>query len=310
VQSKKTANDGNGDLMKKTITRWMQIVRAQYLILCLALSIIGNAVAWTMGSFQWSIAILSLVGLLLAHSSVNIFNDYFDHKSGIDGETKRSPFNGGSGSIQEEIISPKQTLIAGIVTLSLAACIGVYFIIQTNWQLIPLLIVAGLIVILYTPLLLKMKGGEWFSGIGLGALPVIGTYFVQTGYYDLLIFLAAIPSLILVHNLLLVNEFPDAEADKKAGRRTAPIIFGKHSAEWYYIILLTTVYAYIIECVMLDIFPFYCLISLLTIPLAIKVKSQIQLPETNFIPAMQTNVSIVILTQILFGVGFIIYGLI
>ncbi|MCK5848265.1 MAG: prenyltransferase [Caldisericia bacterium] len=296
--------------MKNTFTKWMQIIRAQYLILCVTLSVIGNAVAWVNGSFQWSIAVLSLVGLLFAHSSVNIFNDYFDHKSGIDEKTDKSPFNGGSGAIQDEIITPRQTLIAGIITLFFAACIGVYFIIQTNWQLIPLLIVAGAIIVLYTPVLIKIKGGEWFSGIGLGALPVIGTYFVQTGHYNLLIILVSIPSLILVHNLLLVNEIPDAEADKEAGRKTIPIIFGKNAAEQYYTIMLITVYAYILESIILKIFPYYCLISFLTIPLAIKAKDQIKLPETQFRPVMQTNVLIVLLTQFLFGIGFILFGLI
>jgi 1,4-dihydroxy-2-naphthoate polyprenyltransferase len=297
---------------KTAFRHWMQIVRAQYLVLCVVLSIIGNGVAWFENSFQWSTAILSLLGLLFAHISVNVLNDYFDHRSGIDQKTTRSPFNGGSGSIQDSIISPKTTLWVGLVFLTLASIVGLYFVytMPTGWQLIPLILVAGAIVLLYSPVLLKIVGGEWSAGIGLGALPVIGTYFVQTGHYSLLIFLASVPSLLLVHNLLFINEFPDVEADQEGTRKTFPIVFGIPRSITFYKMTLILLYIYIIENVFLGFFPPYCLLALLSIPMAAKTRTLLSLPTNAFEPMMQLNVGIVLLTQLLFGIGFVVSGFI
>jgi len=295
---------------KTSLRHWMQITRAQYLVLCVALSLIGNGVAWLEQSFQWSTALLSLFGLLCAHISVNVINDYFDHRSGIDQQTNRSPFNGGSGSIQESIISPKTTFWVGLMFLFLALIVGVYFFfsIPQGWQLIPLVVVAGLLVILYSPLLLKFVGGEWSAGIGLGALPVIGTYFVQTGHYSLLIILASIPSAILVHNLLFINEFPDVEADITGKRKTFPIVYGIPCSIQFYKITLVLLYIYIVENVLLGFFPIYCLLALLTIPMFIQTNKKLQLPTDQYQPMMQLNVGIVLLTQFLLGLGFILDG--
>jgi 1,4-dihydroxy-2-naphthoate octaprenyltransferase len=295
---------------KTSFQHWMQIIRAQYLILCITLSLIGNGVAWMEQSFRWSTALLSLIGLLCAHISVNVLNDYFDHRSGIDQKTNRSPFNGGSGSIQDSIISPKTTLWVGLVFLFLALFVGVYFFVSIphGWKLIPLVCIAGLIVILYSPFLLKLVGGEWSAGIGLGALPVIGTYFVQTGHYSLLIFLASIPSAILVHNLLFINEFPDVEADTIGKRKTFPIVYGIPRSIQFYKITLVLLYIYIVENVLLGFFPIYCLLTLLTIPMSIQTNKKLQLPTEQYQPMMQLNVSIVLFTQFLLGLGFILGG--
>jgi len=96
--------------------------------------------------------------------------------------------------------------------------IGIYFITVKGWLLLPLLIVAALCIVLYTPFILKTWWPEWAPGAGLGILPVLGAYFVQTGTYTLPAFIVSVPSGILVHNLLLLNEFPDVAADTKAGR--------------------------------------------------------------------------------------------
>ena len=129
--------------MEKRFSQWAQIVRAQYMTIPIVLSFFGNAYDWHIGKFNWTTAFLSLVGLMLAHMIVNVINDYFDHKSGIDERTERSPFNGGSGSIQEAIITPKETLRVGLMLLSVAALIGLYFLITVSWMLLPLLLVSA-----------------------------------------------------------------------------------------------------------------------------------------------------------------------
>lgn len=294
--------------MKKRFTQWAQIVRAQYMTLPIVLSFLGNAYAWHIGLFSWSTAFLSLVGLMLAHMSVNVINDYFDHKSGIDSLVERSPFNGGSGSIQDAIITPKETLRVGLMLLFIAALIGVYFLITVGWMLLPLLLLSAFFVIAYSPIILKYTFAEWSAGLGLGSFPIIGTIFVQTGVYSLPMLLISIPSAVLVHHLLLINEIPDEKADRVANRKTFPIVYGKKATMNYYFYLTLLMYVFILIGCLLNFFPYWCLLSFATFPLVFKAMKFSVQPLESFQPVQQINVMHIHLTQILLGIGFLLAG--
>lgn len=287
---------------------WFLEIRPQFLILSVALAFLGTSIAWYDGFSHPGYAVLAFLGLLLAHISVNVFNDYFDYRSGIDLVTKRTPFSGGSGILPEALLKPRQVFWLGMTSFLLAAVIGVYFVIVTGWLLLPLLLVGALSILFYTPVILKRRWPEWSPGLGLGALPILGAYFVQTGFYSWPAVIASIPSAILVHNLLFLNEFPDAEADKTADRKTLPITMGKEKASIVYLVLMVAVYLWIIGWVIAGVMPIFSLIALLTVPFAIKAIQGTRKYQdiTRLIPAMANNVLVVLLTQLLLGIGYIL----
>ncbi len=291
---------------------WFAETRPQFLLLSVVLAFLGTSIAWYDGYFHLGYALLAFFGLLLCHISVNVLNDYFDYRSGIDLEVRRTPFSGGSGILPAALLKPRQVFWFGLVSLLLAVPIGVYFVLtlDNGWQLLPLLLVAAVCALLYTPFLTKLGWPEWAPGVGLGALPVLGVYFVQTTAYTLPAIIAAIPSGLLVHNLLLLNEFPDTEADKKAGRKTLPIAIGKPGAWIVYCALTLLVYLWIIGWVVAGQMPAFSLIALLTLPLAIKaIRGARKHQEmSQLVPAMANNVLVVLLTQLLLGVGYILAG--
>jgi len=289
---------------------WFMETRPQFLLLSVVLAFLGTCIAWYDGAFHLGYALLAFVGLLMAHISVNVLNDYFDYKSGIDLEVKRTPFSGGSGILPATLLTPSQVFRFGLISFLLALVIGVYFVmtLDRGWYLLPLLLIAGVCILLYTPFILKLRWPEWAPGVGMGALPVLGIYFVQTSAYTLPALVACIPSGILVHNLLLLNEFPDTEADKKAGRKTLPIIMGKGKASLVYSALTVAVYLWIIGGVVAGQMPALSLLSLLTLPLAIKAIRGARKHQdmTKLVPAMANNVLVVLLTQLLMGIGYIL----
>lgn len=284
--------------------------RPQFLLLSVVLAFLGTCIAWYDGIFHLGYAILAFIGLLLAHISVNTLNDYFDYKSGIDLDAQRTPFSGGSGILPPGALKPREVFWLGLGSLLLAIPIGIYFVIVSGWQLIPLLVVAALCVVLYTPVILKTYWPEWAPGLGMGALPVMGAYFVQTGEYNWPLVVASVPSFILVHNLLFINEFPDVEADKKGGRRTTPIVIGKAKSSLVYSALTVTVYLWIIGSVVAGVMPVYSLIALATLPVAIKaIQGSMQYNDmSKLVPALANNVLVVLVTQLLLGVGYILAG--
>jgi 1,4-dihydroxy-2-naphthoate octaprenyltransferase len=294
----------------------MTIARPQFLILSVILGFLGSAIAWYEhqeygGPFNLGYAFLATAGLVVAHISVNVFNDYFDSRSKLDTKTVRTPFSGGSGAIQSGLLTEKQALWVGIITLIIIIPIGIFFTIVQGWLILPLLAIAFICIILYTPLILRMGYPEWSAGLGLGVLPVLGAYFIQTGTYTIGALLVSIPSGILVHNLLLLNEFPDAEHDVTVKRRTLPIFVGKKKAAIFYSVLTIIVYLWIIGAVISQYMPVFTLLGLLTFPLAFKaIDGAFKYDDmSKLVPAMANNVFVVLLTQLLIGLGFILGGI-
>lgn len=288
---------------------WFLEPRPQFLLLSVVLAFLGTSIAWYDGAFHVGYALLAFFGLLMAHISVNTLNDYFDYKSGIDLETKRTPFSGGSGILPTAQLKPRNVLCLGLTSFLAASVIGVYSMItlENGWYLLPLLVIAAVCILFYSPVILKLQWPEWAPGVGLGILPVLGTYFVQTNTY-LPVIVASIPSGILVHDLLLLNQFPDVEADKKGGRKTTSIIIGKKKASIIYSVLTASVYLWIIGGVVTGQMPAFSLIALLTIPFAIKaIKGALNCQDmSKLLPAMVNNIIVVLLTQLLLGIGYIL----
>jgi 1,4-dihydroxy-2-naphthoate octaprenyltransferase len=290
------------------LKKWLMVIRAPFLPLAIILAFLGACIAWYDGSFHLGYALLAGFGILMAHISVDVLNEYFDYKSGIDLETQKTPFSGGSGALPAGLISPRQALWLGLAAFIIIIPIGVYFVLVKGWLLLPLLLVAALCILIYSPVILKLNWPEWAPGVGLGALPVLGAYFAQTGGYTWPAVIASIPSFILVHNLLLLNEFPDVEADRKAGRKTTPITLGKTKAGIFYSVMTVLVYLWIIGGVIAGPMPKFSLIALLTLPFAIKaIQGALKSEDmSKLVPAMANNVIVVLLTQLLLGIGYIL----
>lgn len=282
--------------------------RPRFLVLDLVLAFLGTCIASYYGAFHLAYALLVTVGILLTNISVNTLNDYWDYKTGIDLAVKRTPFSGGSGVLPAGLLQPPVVLWIGIGAFLLAVPIGIYFVLVSGWALLPLLVVGAITVLFYTPYITRTPWPEWAPALGAGTLPVLGAYFVQTGHYTFPAVMAAVPSGILVHNLLLLNEFPDAEADRQGGRKTLPVVLGIGRASILYSALTIAVYAWIVGCVIGGLMPAFCLVALATLPVAMKaIQSALShRDEKKLVPALGQNVLVVLLTQVLIGIGYIL----
>jgi len=290
---------------------WLLETRPQFLLLSVTLVLLGTAISWHEGCFDLLKFVLTMLGLLLAHSSVNILNDYFDYKSGIDLETTRTPFSGGSGVLPNGLLKPKGVYMYGVGCLTAALAIGIYLTFISGWQLLPMIILGGLVIYFYTSHLTKWLVGEFWAGLGLGVLPVLGTYFVQTGRYSIEAVVASLAPGFLTANLLFLNEFPDVEADKKGGRFNLLIALGPRKASRLYAGLLALTYICIIGGVVFKLMPPLTLIGLLSIPFAFKAISVTFKHYGNIqglIPALKANVITVLGTNALVAVGYFLSG--
>lgn len=285
-------------------------LRAPFLVLTPACAGLGIATAaHAGGAFDWSHAWLALLGALSAHVSVNTFNEYFDFRSGLDALTKRTPFSGGSGSLPAHPHAAPYTLAVAIASLLLTAGIGVFFLAVQGRALLPVGLAGLFLVVAYTngltrhPLACLAAPGLGFAAIALG------THVAITGEYASPAIAAAVVPLLQASNLLLLNQFPDVEADASVGRRHLPIAYGRPVAARAYAVLAALAYAALAGAVARGLLPGPALLGLVTSPLA--AISAFQAVRHANEPdrlgtALRLNVLVCVLTPVLMTAGVLL----
>ena len=204
-------------------------LRPPFLILTPACVALGLAMAYRSGAqISMISAALALVGAVAAHIAVNALNEYSDFKIGLDARTRRTPFSGGSGTLPAHPELASLTLAMGLMGAMLAALIGLYFLASQGLALLPIGVLGLVLVLTYTPWLTRRP---WLCliapGLGFGPCMVIGTQVALTGAYSWGGMTASLIPFFLVNNLLLLNQFPDVEADRSVGRSNLPILIGR-----------------------------------------------------------------------------------
>ncbi len=283
-------------------------MRPPFLVLTPACVLLGIGVAYHQsGRVDLLQALIVLIGAVAAHISVNTLNEYFDFRSGLDLRTRRTPFSGGSGTLSGQPAAAPKTLATGLVAMGVTGVVGVYFVLVRGIGLLPLGVVGLLTIAIYTvwltryPILCLIA-----PGLGFGTFMVMGTAFALTGQYSWAAFVASLVPFFLVNNLLLLNQFPDVEADRSIGRNHLPIAIGRRSSSWVYIAFLTMTYVAIAGGVLANQLPAWALLGLLTMPLALRAgigARQRAEDIPNLIPFMIQNVLLNILTPVLVALG-------
>lgn len=252
------------------IKEFASVARAPFLLLPPTLVAAGAAAGAWDSAFSWARTLLALIGLVTLHMAVNILNEWSDMRTGIDLETEQTPFSGGSGTLPAGRMGSKTALVFGLVCSGIGLLIGLWFLWKVGWILLPIILAGAVAVLAYTDLLARIGIGELAAGFGLGAGPVIGAALVQGGGWSDAAAAASIPAFFMTFNLLLLNEFPDEEADRKGGRRNLVILLGRKIAAWIYVLAGLATPAALVVAVVLGVLPALCLIAVLPSLLLVK----------------------------------------
>jgi 1,4-dihydroxy-2-naphthoate octaprenyltransferase len=285
-----------------------QSIRPSFLILSPVCVFLGTSTAIaSQNTIDTTILLLVFTGALCAHISVNALNEYADFKSGLDLVTVKTPFSGGSGALPREPAMANTVLSAGLVTLLATTAIGIYFVTQ-HGMLVLFMGIIGLVTILtYTkwlnrwPLLCLIA-----PGLGFGLLMVTGTDLVLSSRISLTSWLAALVPFFLVSNLLLLNQYPDIQADKSVGRNHLAIAYGTRISSYVYGIFFIAAYSTILIGIYYGYFPILSLIALIPFALsAYAFKGALKHAEnigthTQYLGA---NVGATIMTPLLLGIS-------
>lgn len=270
----------------------------------------AGAAFWRAGRLDWRTVVLVLVGAVSAHASVNALNEYSDFRTGVDSRTRRTPFSGGSGTLQRRPELAAYALGIGLVLAAVTAAIGVHFALRVGPALLPLGIVGLAAVLFYTPWLNRHPILCLLApGLGFGTCMVMGADVVLGGGYSWAGFFVSLVPFFQVNNLLLLNQFPDVEADRAGGRRHLVITRGLRAGAVVYAAFHVGAFLSLVVGVALGCLPALGLIGLATIPLAVLASRSAfsyKSGSRTLIPALAMNVAATLLTPSLVAAGLLL----
>jgi 1,4-dihydroxy-2-naphthoate octaprenyltransferase len=198
----------------------------------------------------------------------------------------------------------------GLATLALAGLIGLYFLFVWGWGLLPLGLLGLFVIASYTSWITRYPFLCLIApGLGFGTFMVMGTDFALTGSYSWTAFFASLVPFFLVNNLLLLNQFPDVEADQSIRRRHYPITIGRKASSLIYGTFLLLTYLSIVAGVLLDLLPLAALLGLLTLVIAVPTALGAYRNADDMeklAPSLGMNVLLNILTPLLAAIGLFI----
>ena len=291
------------------LSTWLRAIRIRFLLASVIAVSNGLAIAyWKYATIDPLYAVLTYIGVVFLHASVDLLNDYWDHKRGIDSTTRRTKFSGGTGVLPEHLLTPRSVYIAGIIFLILGALIGAYFVAIRGITIAIILIFAVLAIYFYSTRIVNAGLGELSVAIK-GAMIVLGTLYVQNAVLEPAALYGGIIVGILSATVLFINSFPDYEADRTKGRRTLVIILGRETASAIFPVFIIVAYALIAGGIFLGFTKIYSLISFASIPLAMKsILSLRKEPESieRLVPAMASAVAYSRVTGFLLAISFIL----
>ncbi len=277
---------------------YVQELRAPFLSASILPMIFGGILASTA---RPTLILLTLLCGSLVHLASNTLNDYFDFASGADSkEVGLTPFSGGSGLLREEKLLPGEvlSLSIGLIVLALLSA-GLILLLSPGKALVILAIgLTGLVLgIVYTapPFKLSYRGlGEIAIFVTFGPIPVVGACYIASGTLSSASFVASLPFGLMTTAILWINQFPDFETDKRAGKRTLLVQMGPAKGRYVYLALLFLAALTLVVGVMLHHLPQKSLLGLFflapAIPAARILFKNFDAPE-GLVPAMGLTIA-------------------
>ncbi|USD36735.1 MULTISPECIES: 1,4-dihydroxy-2-naphthoate polyprenyltransferase [Ferrimonas] len=220
---------------------WILAIRPRTLPAAIGPLLVGNVLAVYHQDFSWLVAIASMACAVLLQIGVNLANDYFDFKSGVDTDERLGP----TRVTQQGLLSATSVRNGMILSLTLATLIGQYLIFVGGWPIagLALFALAGALCYSGGPYPLASHGlGEIAAYIYFGLVAVVGSYFIQTGTTDSSAWLLASAVGLLNAAIMLVNNTRDRSTDIKAGKRTLAVRLGLERSQLLYQMLIASPY--------------------------------------------------------------------
>lgn len=295
--------------MRQVLTEWFRLARPFSLTAAAVPVLLGTALAYTDGAFDPYPFLAMLFGSLLIQAATNMFNEFFDERRGLD----VAGTIGIAGSIVGGRLAARSVLVGALLCNTVALFLGIYLISVGGWPILVLgclsalggyLYSAGPRPIAYTP------ASEAAVFVFMGILIVIIAYAVQADAFPLYVPLAALPIGGPVAAILLANNLRDLVSDRRGGRRTLPIVFGREVGVFVYRALLLEAYVAVGALLAFGVVPPECALVFPSVFAALRLWRDIAQYSTprRLDPVVKRTAGLHLVFGLLYAAGVLIGG--
>ncbi|AOS83201.1 1,4-dihydroxy-2-naphthoate polyprenyltransferase [Chlorobaculum limnaeum] len=284
---------------------WMLAIRPKTLPAGAMPVVVGSALAFANGVFKPLPALVALICALGIQIATNFINEIYDFRKGADTSERLGPTRTVAAGIITERTMTRVSITLGVSVFVL----GMYLVAIGGWPILLIGVLSLLFAWAYTggPFPIAYSGlGDVFVFIFFGLVAVGGTYYVQALTLTLPVLVAAAAPGAFSVCILLVNNIRDIDTDRKVGKMTLPARIGAPAARALYVAL--TVLAYLVPFYMFSAgYSPWCLLSLLSIPLAIGMVRTLYASEGRALNAVLAGTGKVLTVHgVLFSAGLVI----
>ncbi len=234
---------------------------------------VGTLVAWQEGPVAWGWYALTLAGMFLFHSAVNVLNDYFDTRYGVD-QADSPTAHYRPHPIFAGLMTPRQLLLEALLLFAGTVAIGLTLAWARSWWVLWIGLGGFLAGIFYTagPVKYKYKAlGELSVALMWGPGMVEGAYAVQRNALSWRALWICIPFGVLVALVIFANNFRDMDYDARQKVRTLGILLGARASLAVYVGFITAAYLAILAMVGLQVLSPWGLLVFLSLPKAVSL---------------------------------------
>ncbi len=255
---------------------WWKALRYHFVPPSIFPATLGALIAWAIdNTFNPLFFALVMIGVVVNHVALNMADDYFDYKHAVDRlkPEEKNPYTGGSGTLSNGLIKPITMVKAFSLCFSITIAIGLLLTTIVGWPVLLFGLVGIFCSIFYTapPINFSHYGlGEIGLLINFGTTIGLGSYYVQTQRIGLEAFIATLPLGIMLFSMIVINEIPDYQEDRLAGKLTIVARYGKRSGVKLYAASWVCTYTIIILAILIGIMPLVALFAFVSIPLVLR----------------------------------------
>lgn len=260
------------------ISRWLVASRAAVLIMTFLSAAIAGILAFQADGFHLLPWLAMTLGLILAHATNNLLNDFTDHRRGVDRDNYfRAQY--GPQPLEHGLLSERQLLAYAAVTGLAALACGAYLVALRGPLALLLLGLGAFFVLFYTWPLKYIGLGEIAVIIVWGPLMIGGGYYVTSGAWDWRVIIASLPYALGVTTVIFGKHIDKYREDSAKGIHTLPVIIGERAARYTVLGMMSLQYLLTIYLVASGFFSPVMLVVLLALTLAPQVWRMFRQPK-------------------------------
>lgn len=265
------------------ISKWLISTRAAVLVMTFLSAAFAGIFAFRAGSFDLVKWLLVTLGLLLAHATNNLLNDYTDFIKGVDEDNYyRNQY--GPQPLSHGLMTKRQLLTYAFVTGGLAAAAGAALIFLQGGYTWLFMVLGAFFVLFYTYPLKYIALGEIAVLVTWGPLMIGGGYYVITGAWSWEVVLASLPYALGVTGVIFGKHIDKISADKEKGIHTLPVLLGERASRVTVVVMWVLQYAAVTYLVVTGFFKPTLLLVFAALPKFIEILPMFRKPRPETKP--------------------------